>query len=77
MVVARTHNKAIADHVRNGASLLLLPEADMAFIRSSRIGRLSRVQARDGTLWSGDWASSFAWLRRSGTFRAFPERAAA
>ncbi len=30
IVVARTHDKAIADHVRNGASLLLLPEADMA-----------------------------------------------
>ena len=32
IVVARAHDKAIADHVRNGASLLLLPEADMGLV---------------------------------------------
>ena len=31
-----------------------------------------RVQSRDGTLWRGDWASSFAWLRRTDHFDGFP-----
>jgi hypothetical protein len=31
-----------------------------------------RVQSRSGTLWSGDWASSFAWLRRTNNFARFP-----
>ena len=35
-----------------------------------------RVQDRNGTLWSGDWASSFGWLRRSGHFARFPSRPA-
>ncbi len=28
--------------------------------------------ARAGTLWAGDWASTFAWLVRSGPFAEFP-----
>ena len=31
-----------------------------------------KVLNRKDTLWSGDWASSFAWLRRSDPFAALP-----
>jgi hypothetical protein len=72
LIVARTHNKAIADHVRAGAKLLLLPETDMSLYPFFPHWQAVKVQARHGTLWSGDWASSFAWLRRSGHFARFP-----
>ena len=70
--MSRTHNKAIADHVRAGAKLLLLPETDMSLYPFFPHWQAVKVQARHGTLWSGDWASSFAWLRRSGHFGRFP-----
>jgi hypothetical protein len=31
-----------------------------------------RVIARDGTLWRGDWASTFSWLRRGQAFARLP-----
>src|SRR5262249_22828388 len=31
-----------------------------------------RVRPREGTIWSGDWASSFTWLRRKGPFEMLP-----
>jgi hypothetical protein len=72
LIVARTHNKAIADHVRQGASLLLLPEDEMSLYPFFPHWQAVKVQARKGTLWAGDWASSFAWMRRSGHFARFP-----
>ena len=61
---------------RRGASLLLLPENEMTLYPFFPHWQAVRVQSRDGTLWRGDWASSFSWLRRAGPFRALPERAA-
>jgi Glycosyl hydrolases family 2, sugar binding domain/Glycosyl hydrolases family 2, TIM barrel domain/Glycosyl hydrolases family 2 len=72
LVVSRTHDKAIADHVRQGASLLLLPEDEMSLYPFFPHWQAVKVQARRGTLWAGDWASSFAWMRRSGPFAPFP-----
>ena len=72
LVLSRTHDKAIADHVRQGANLLLLPEQDMSLYPFFPHWQAVKVQNRDGTLWRGDWASSFAWLRRSGHFARFP-----
>jgi hypothetical protein len=31
-----------------------------------------QVRSRTGTVWRGDWASSFAWLKRSGVFQNIP-----
>jgi len=72
LVVARNHDKAIADHVRNAAHLLLLPEGDMSLYPFFPHWQAVKVQSRDGTLWRGDWASSFAWLRRASHFARFP-----
>ena len=71
-MVSRTHNKAVADHVRQGASLLLVPEDEMSLYPFFPHWQAVKVQARKGTLWAGDWASSFAWMRRSGHFARFP-----
>ena len=72
LVVSRIHNEAIAAHVRKGASLLLLPEKDMSLYPFFPHWQNVKVQTRDGTLWRGDWASSFAWLRRAGHFARMP-----
>jgi hypothetical protein len=55
--------------VREGARLLLL--ADHVDALANGVMGM-RVVAREGTLWKGDWASSFAWLRREGPFARFP-----
>ena len=72
LVVARSHDEAVAGHVRNGASLLLLPEREMPLYPFFPHWQNVRVQPRAGTLWAGDWASSFSWMRRSGHFRRMP-----
>jgi hypothetical protein len=72
LVVSSAHNEAVAAHVRNGARLLLLPEAEGALYPFFPHWQNVKVLARDGTLWMGDWASSFAWLRRSAHFEGFP-----
>ncbi|MBF9232798.1 glycoside hydrolase family 2 protein [Microvirga alba] len=72
VVVARHHDKAIADRVRQGANLLLLPEHEMTLYPFFPHWQNVKVKSRDGTLWRGDWASSFSWLRRAGHFAEFP-----
>jgi len=72
LVVSAVHNDAIAAHVRNGARLLLLPEAEGTLYPFFPHWQNVKVLAREGTLWRGDWASSFAWLRRSAHFEHFP-----
>jgi hypothetical protein len=72
LIVSRRHDKAIADRVREGASLLLVAEDDMSLYPFFPHWQAVKVQNRDGTLWRGDWASSFAWLRRSRQFARFP-----
>jgi hypothetical protein len=72
LVVSPMHDEAIAHHVRQGASLLLLPDEDMPLYPFFPHWQNVKVASRDGTLWRGDWASSFAWLRRTGQFAAFP-----
>jgi Glycosyl hydrolases family 2, sugar binding domain/Glycosyl hydrolases family 2, TIM barrel domain/Glycosyl hydrolases family 2 len=72
LVVSTVHTDAIAAHVRNGARLLLLPEAEGTLYPFFPHWQNVKVLAREGTLWMGDWASSFAWLRRSGHFEHLP-----
>ncbi|HKH96202.1 MAG TPA: glycoside hydrolase family 2, partial [Beijerinckiaceae bacterium] len=72
LVVARSHNEAIAAHVRNGASFLLLPKREQSLYPFFPHWQNVRVNERRNTLWAGDWASSFAWMRRSGQFRRLP-----
>jgi hypothetical protein len=72
LIVSRTHDEPIAARVRQGASLLLLPEKDMPLYPFFPHWQNVRAQTRDGELWRGDWASSFSWLRRAGHFSRFP-----
>jgi hypothetical protein len=60
---------AHADYLRQGGRLLLLAQREGTMI-GDFLGL--RVRARRHTEWSGNWASSFAWLRRDGPFARFP-----
>jgi hypothetical protein len=55
----------------NGARILLLAE-NPECLKPGMLG-LSIVP-RAGTLWSGDWASSFGWLNRREKFKNLPGR---
>lgn len=71
-VVAERLDGELHGFVRHGGALLLLADhavsLDPFFPNWQRV----RVQGRDGTPWRGDWASSFAWLRREGPFARVP-----
>jgi hypothetical protein len=72
LVVSNTHNEVIAGHVRAGARLLLLPEAEGALHPFFPHWQNVKIRARAGSPWMGDWASSFAWLRRADHFAGLP-----
>ena len=72
IVVATEHDEAIAGYVRSGGKLLLLPEADGTLYPFFPHWQSVKVQKRKGTVWGGDWASSFAWLRRQNAFASLP-----
>ena len=72
LIVSRQYDAEIAARVRAGTRLLLLADREMALNPFFPHWQSVRVRKRDETPWRGDWASSFAWLRRSGRFRAIP-----
>jgi hypothetical protein len=61
-----------ASHVRGGGRMLLLPEIDCNLTPFFPHWQNVRVIGRDGTLWRGDWASTFSWLRRGQAFSRLP-----
>ncbi len=69
VAVARRLDTLLHSWVQNGGRVLLLAEGPEAMATS-----LPRVHItpRAGTPWQGDWASSFAWLRRTGPFATLP-----
>ncbi|QGM94822.1 glycoside hydrolase family 2 [Methylocystis rosea] len=72
-VVVETHaSTALAAYVRAGGRAVLLTETPGSLTPFFPHWQNVKVMARDGTLWRGDWASSFAWLRRQGPFAAIP-----
>lgn len=72
LIVARKYDASITSDVRNGMRLLLLPESEMSLDPFFPHWQSVKVKDRKGTLWQGDWASSFAWLKRNGRFGAIP-----
>jgi hypothetical protein len=69
IIVTDTLDETLMNGVRQGKRVLLL--ANQAHtIGPAYLG--IRIVARKGTPWAGDWASSFAWLRRERPFAQFP-----
>ena len=71
-VVETQASAALAAYVRAGGRAVLLTETPGSLTPFFPHWQNVKVVARDGTLWRGDWASSFAWLRRQGPFAAIP-----
>lgn len=72
LVVAASHDGELASYVRAGGRALLLPEQEGTLTPFFPHWQGVKVSNREGTVWRGDWASAFAWLRRSGLFRRMP-----
>ena len=72
LVVVRENNPDLASHVRDGGRLLLIADAPMPLYPLFPHWQNVKIEARNGTPWQGDWASSFAWLMRAGPFAALP-----
>ncbi len=69
LIVTETLDETLASCVRQGKRLLLLANHPEAIaVNYSGINLI----ARKDTPWAGDWASSFAWLRRDGAFAHIP-----
>src|SRR5690606_34878232 len=58
--------------LREGGSLLVLADCGEPGAETRSLLPKIRLQPRDGTLWDGDWVSTFAWLKRSGPFARLP-----
>jgi hypothetical protein len=78
-VVTHRLDASLMETVRAGGRVLLLanrPEAiEHAFPNSFAIEPWFpdvRLVARQGSVWDGDWVSTFAWVRRKGPFTRFP-----
>lgn len=69
IIVTDTLDETLMNGVRQGKRVLLLANQPEA-IEPAYLG--IQVAARQGTPWAGDWASSFAWLRRERPFARFP-----
>ncbi len=72
IILARTADAAMANFVRAGGSLILLPDADTSLNPFFPHWQNVRVLSRNGTLYRGDWASTFSWLRRGKAFGHMP-----
>lgn len=70
--IALRISQELADYVRTGGRALLLAEEEVTLTPFFPHWQNVKIVARDETLWRGDWASSFAWLRRNGAFRRLP-----
>lgn len=69
VVVAAEADDHVVRHVRRGGRALLI--VDRAGPLHPRFPGLEAVDRR-GSVWDGDWASTFAWLRREGRTASLP-----
>ncbi|HEX2581820.1 MAG TPA: glycoside hydrolase family 2 TIM barrel-domain containing protein [Dongiaceae bacterium] len=75
LVIALEPEQALTAYVQSGGRLLFLAEEPCKLYPFFPHWQNVRVLARDDTIWRGDWASSFAWLRRTGRFQTLPGEA--
>jgi hypothetical protein len=71
-VVALTLDESLCAAIRGGARVVLLADQPMELQPIFPHWQATRVVRRSGTMWQGDWISSFSWLRRDGPFAGLP-----
>jgi hypothetical protein len=71
VLVARQYPADLPGLMQQGRSVLLLLGPETAPYENDAL-KLGTVVARAGSLWQGDWATSFTWLKKSGAFAGLP-----
>ena len=70
--VATHYTAELQAAVQDGAHLLLLAGPEFAQTPTNVRLPVGGVVARAGTIWQGDWATSFSWLKKRGPFAHLP-----
>jgi hypothetical protein len=68
-VTGQAYSSQVLSYVEEGGRLLVM--ADRADTAGPVFPGIVAA-AREGTPWAGDWASSFSWLKRTGSYSRFP-----
>jgi hypothetical protein len=71
-VVAPALDESLCAAIRGGSRVVLLADEPMELQPIFPHWQAARVVRRSGTMWQGDWISSFSWLRRDGPFAGLP-----
>lgn len=71
VLISRQYPADLPRAMQQGKSFLLLLGPGTTSPENG-IRTVGRVVARAGSLWQGDWATSFSWLRKNGAFAALP-----
>jgi hypothetical protein len=76
VVVADHYSKAIEAHIQKGGHVLVLADISGSEVSgASAVGAhipVGHIVARTGTTWQGDWANSFAWIKKQGPLAHLP-----
>ncbi len=72
IIVTRYYTKDLQDAIQGGARLLILAGTDFNSVETRVRLPGGSVVARAGTIWQGDWATSFSWLKKQGPFAQLP-----
>lgn len=68
IIVASRYTRELETHIQQGRRVLLLGDADTQEIPLP----MGQIVARKGTPWQGDWANSFAWVKKQGALAHLP-----
>jgi hypothetical protein len=76
IVVTTRYTRALQEHLHRGGRVLLLagsPAADDSILDEEAVPLpVGQVVPRAGTPWQGDWATSFAWVKKQGPLAHLP-----
>ena len=76
IVIACRYTRTLEAHVQNGGRVLLLADPGTAGEAGSGESAvplpIGHVVPRAGTPWEGDWATSFAWVRKQASLAHLP-----
>jgi hypothetical protein len=72
VAVASRLDESLCAAIRGGTRVVLLADDPMELQPIFPHWQAARVVRRSGTMWQGDWISSFSWLRRDGPFARVP-----
>ena len=69
IVVTSSYTPAIQAHLQSGGRVVFLADLQNSEGIPTPVGY---IQPRAGTSWQGDWANSFSWIKKSGSFAHLP-----